>query len=55
MILMRKLRSCADKTQKAFAHRWRIGNMSAHKNRIHDRCRIATARLEIRQILRTAF
>ena len=29
--------------------------MYAHKNRRHDRCRITTARLEIRQILRIDF
>ena len=43
-----------NKTQKAVAQRSRIGNMWAEKNRRHDRCRIAIARLEIPQILRTA-
>ena len=35
--------------------RSRIDNMYAHKNRRDDRCRIASVRLEIRQILRTDF
>ena len=39
---------------KAVQKSW-IGNMYAHKNRRDDRCRIASARLEIRQILRTDF
>ena len=43
------------KTQKAVAQRSQIGNMKAQKNRSHDRCRIATARLEIPYILKTAF
>ena len=38
--------------QKA-VQRSRIGNMYAHKNRRDDRCRIASARPEIGQILRT--
>ena len=38
--------------QKA-VQRLRIGNMYAHKNRRDDRCRIASTRLETRQILRT--
>ena len=40
--------------QKA-VQRSRIGNMYAHKNRRDDRCQIASARLEIRQVLRTDF
>ena len=40
--------------QKA-VQRSRIGNLYAHKNLRHDRCRIAIAQLKIRQILRTDF
>ena len=40
--------------QKA-VQRTRIGNMYAHKNRRDDRCRIASARLEIGQICEDRF
>ena len=40
-----------NRMQKAVQRSW-IGNMYAHKNRRDDRCRIASARLEILQILR---
>ena len=41
--------------QKAVAQRSRIGNMYAHKHERDDRSRIASARLEIHQILKTYF
>ena len=54
LIVIFSVKTKDNETQKAVAQRSRIGNMQAHKNRRHDRCRIATARLEICQILRTA-
>ena len=44
-----------DKRKKADTQRSRTGNMYAHQNRRDDWCRIANARLEIGQMLRTDF